>query len=733
MNSSLSSEQVKRIRLVWWAVFPLLVLADVSVQLLHLPISTEALISYILTYFIPMYLTVGSATLLVFRVRGVERRFWGMIAVAVALLLIPESYWVWYETAIDFRGPRIPNWVELGHLGAILALYALIISMTKFGEAPLVTRARFYLDVIGGGLVAWAAVYWWWTLPLFRDLPMGGWPVAVVAAIYPVSGSLVLLTTILIVLGWKVYKWRPWERLVSVQFAMYGLGLTAFPMMYSDWLTAPVQRGFDWYTVVWGFGHYMFFMATVYRATSDNESVRAKQWSIPILSAVWLPTVYPALLALAWFSLGLASMQVADAEGGFVLVIAAALVALLLIARSWLSSVELSLLRERSITDLVTGAFNQRHLYDQLPRDLDDTISEGQYLSVIAFDVADFRDIVGMTGEREGDRVLAELTDILQEEAPSGASAYRVGRDEFVLVVRDCSAAEAAALAHRVCARASRGITAENMPISLSAGVAVCPDDASDAPTLVSRALACQQLARAAENTDVVVYDADVVDAADPLVRLERARLSSHRAKLRALASAADARDQHTRHRSDTVAEIVRAFALILELPAEQTRVLETAAHVYNVGFVGIPDEILLKPGRLTAAEREIVEQHTVLAERLLAPAGMPEILPAVRHHHERWDGAGYPDHLVGPDIPFEACVLSVCDAFEAMTNSRSYREAMTTAQALAELDRCAGTQFDPYLVVEFSRMVVRMQDRGISDPLPDGRRLVHLGQPEGR
>ena len=163
------------------------------------------------------------------------------------------------------------------------------------------------------------------------------------------------------------------------------------------------------------------------------------------------------------------------------------------------------------------------------------------------------------------------------------------------------------------------------MPISLSAGVAVCPEDASDAATLVSRALACQQLARSAENTDVVVYDADVVDAADPLVRLERARLRSHRAKLRALASAADARDLHTRHRSDTVAEIVSAFAIVLELSAEQTRVLEVAARVYNVGYVGIPDEILLKPGRLTAAEREIVAQHPVLAERLLAPAGMPE------------------------------------------------------------------------------------------------------------
>ena len=95
----------------------------------------------------------------------------------------------------------------------------------------------------------------------------------------------------------------------------------------------------------------------------------------------------------------------------------------------------------------MTGAFNQRHLYDRLPRDLDVAVAEGHALSVIAFDVADFRDIIGMSGEREGDRVLAELTDLLQEEAPAEATAYRVGRDEFILVVADCSATEAAALA----------------------------------------------------------------------------------------------------------------------------------------------------------------------------------------------------------------------------------------------------------------------------------------------
>jgi hypothetical protein len=116
-----------------------------------------------------------------------------MIAVAVALLLIPESYWVWYETAVDFRGPRIPNWMELGHLGAILVLYALIISMTKFGEAPFVTRVRSQPDALAS---AARAAHWWWTFRCSRS-PMAGlwpsWPRSILSA------AAALLTTILIV------------------------------------------------------------------------------------------------------------------------------------------------------------------------------------------------------------------------------------------------------------------------------------------------------------------------------------------------------------------------------------------------------------------------------------------------------------------------------------------------------------------------------------------------------
>lgn len=723
MVATRDPEHISQVRNRWWTLFLVLFLADLLLIPMGLPVGTEAVASYALTYFTPMYFAFGGAVLLAIRLNGIERRFWGLMATVVGLLLIPETYWVWYETFVDFRGPQIPNWIELGHLGAMACFWGLLISMTTFGEAPIVTRLRFYLDVLGGVIVAFALVYWWWTLPMFANLPMGRWPVAAVAAMYPVCGVLFLLTTLLIALGWKLYRWRPWERLISAAFALYGAGLLTFPVMYRDWITKPVQRGIDWYTILLGFGIYMLFMAAVYRATSDSESVRAEQWSVPGTGFVSLSMVYPSLLAFAMLLLGGLALRVAGAPGGFVLVVAAALLAFVLIVRSWLSSVELAHHRAQSITDPVTGAFNQRYLYDRLGRDLAQAGRSGSTVAAMAFDIVDFRNIVGMCGPDEADRVLAEFTGILRREAPEAATTYRVGRDEFVVAVPEFSADESATLAHRVCARAASSITVDGIPIALSAGVAVFPTDAADAALLVSRALAAQQLAHAAERTDVVVYDAEVVDAADPLVRLERARRRLHRTKLRVLAAATDARDAHTRYHSESVAEIASAFALVLELTPDQTLVLETAARVLDIGMIGIPDEVALKPGSLTEAEMAIVEQHPVFGERLLAPADMPEVLPVVRHHHERWDGTGYPDRLIGADTPFEARILAICDAFEAMTSSRSFRPALSTAKALAEIERCAGTQFDPQLAAVFCRMVVRMHGRELSERLAEGRR----------
>jgi diguanylate cyclase (GGDEF)-like protein len=350
-------------------------------------------------------------------------------------------------------------------------------------------------------------------------------------------------------------------------------------------------------------------------------------------------------------------------------------------------------------------------------------------MTAIAFDVVDFRDLVKMSGTEAGDRLLSELVDVVRGELPASATVYRVGRDEFVAVIAGVSAVDAVGLARRVNARMGAEVSVDGAPVALSAGVALFPQHAEDAATLVSRAFASQQLARSAERPDVVVYDAEVVEAADPLARLDRARRQSHRSKLRALASAVDARDAAARFHSQAVAELVSAFALVLELSEERTRTLESAALLHDIGKIGIADEILLKPGPLTDDEWELMRTHPILGERLLYSAEMPDVLPVVRHHHEQWDGKGYPDGLSGPDIPLEARMLSICDAFESMTTGRRWRPAMSTAQALEEIERDSATRFDPQLAEIFARMVVRMHGRPIAGRMSSSRRDMGLAE----
>jgi HD-GYP domain-containing protein (c-di-GMP phosphodiesterase class II) len=212
-------------------------------------------------------------------------------------------------------------------------------------------------------------------------------------------------------------------------------------------------------------------------------------------------------------------------------------------------------------------------------------------------------------------------------------------------------------------------------------------------------------------------------------VRLDRARRQSHRARLRALATAVDARDASTRFHSQAVAELVSAFALVIDLSEERTRLLETAALLHDIGKVGIPDEVLLKPGPLGDEEWQRMRTHCALGERLLAPAEMPEVLPIVRSHHEYWDGSGYPAGLSGPDIPLEARMLAICDAFEAMTTGRRWQPALSTAAALEEIERYAGARYDPALADTFSRMVVRMHGRPIAGRIAASRRDIGFAE----
>ncbi len=174
-------------------------------------------------------------------------------------------------------------------------------------------------------------------------------------------------------------------------------------------------------------------------------------------------------------------------------------------------------------------------------------------------------------------------------------------------------------------------------------------------------------------------------------------------ATLKALVQSLEAKDPYTRQHSQRVTEVAVQLAYIMGCTAEEIDAIRFAGHLHDIGKIGIRDQVLLKPGKLTEEEYEIIKQHPVIGEEIISHIGLLPLERAIiRHHHERWDGGGYPDGLSGEDIPKLSRILAVADTFDAMTSCRPYRGAMCSGDAKGEIKRCSGTQFDPEVVEAF-------------------------------
>jgi HD-GYP domain-containing protein (c-di-GMP phosphodiesterase class II) len=184
-----------------------------------------------------------------------------------------------------------------------------------------------------------------------------------------------------------------------------------------------------------------------------------------------------------------------------------------------------------------------------------------------------------------------------------------------------------------------------------------------------------------------------------------------HRQFVETMAQALDARDPYTAGHSTRVAEYSRVIARSMGLSRRATRAIGEAAELHDIGKIGLPDAVLQKTGPLTAGEMGLIRLHPQIGCKILEKTGQfQRLLPVVELHHENWDGTGYPYGFRGENVPIDARIVHVADAFDAMTSARCYRAAPTRAWALAELRRCAGTQFDPRVTVAFLALL----DRGV-------------------
>jgi HD-GYP domain-containing protein (c-di-GMP phosphodiesterase class II) len=184
---------------------------------------------------------------------------------------------------------------------------------------------------------------------------------------------------------------------------------------------------------------------------------------------------------------------------------------------------------------------------------------------------------------------------------------------------------------------------------------------------------------------------------------LERTFVST----VEALANALEANDEYTSSHARWITDLSLRVGLELGLDERALKRLELGALLHDIGKIGIPNDVLAKPGRLTAAERRLIQTHPELGERIIEPIDrLQPVRPIVRHCHERWDGNGYPDQIAGESIPLESRIIFVCDAYHAMTSDRPYRRRLSHPEAVRRLTEASGSQFDPTVVAVALRVL---------------------------
>jgi putative nucleotidyltransferase with HDIG domain len=295
---------------------------------------------------------------------------------------------------------------------------------------------------------------------------------------------------------------------------------------------------------------------------------------------------------------------------------------------------------------------------------------------------------------------LRKFSALVVQSKRSIDGAGRIGGEEFALVLPDTDTAGAHVLAERLRRHVRDALVEYGLPLSVSLGVASYPRHGQTSEELLRRADQAMYLAKRLGRDRSIVYSSEVSQAlhepAEGPAKME------HVPAVLILAETLDLRDTGTALHSQTVGRYAEMIASALELGEERIKRIRLAGLLHDIGKIGVPDPILRKPGALDAEEWEEMRKHPELGARILAGANLDDISGWVLAHHERPDGQGYPLGLAGPEIPLEAKILSVADAFEAMTAERVYSPPLPVTTAIAELKRHSSTQFDSEIVQTF-------------------------------
>jgi diguanylate cyclase (GGDEF)-like protein len=589
-----------------------------------------------------------------------RRPAWVCIGIAILIYAVGDSVW---GIAAD-SGTNTTSFSWTTDL-AYLAFYPF--SLT--GMALLLAdgrdrvAARLWVDGVIGGLTVSALVVAFAYGPIVNEASVD---VPVPHLAYPLA-DLVLIAFVLT--AFATQAWRP-----GGVWALLGLGTLIFSVADTLYAYQSAALTFDDDSVIsalWPTALVIFGWAAwqPWRPREHRHTFGRQAFALPAAFA----SIAVALLCYGQF--------VHILTGAVMLATCALLVAT--IRGGWTFRENTRLLvatRAEAMTDGLTGLSNRRRLMS----DLDWAVASAHHghtqHTLAFFDLDGFKTYNDGFGHGAGDMLLDRLAGRLKGVVAGHGRAYRLGGDEFCVLLDGRVPSDAPLITAAVQALQEQG---EGFRVGASFGVVAIPDEADSATHALQ--LADQRMYTAKDDT----------------------RQSSRRQTCDVLLQVLREREPDLHVHLNGVAALVAGVSRELGLTAEQLDEVTRAAELHDIGKIAIPDAILHKPGPLDADEWRLMREHTVVGDRILgaAPAMRP-VARIVRSSHERWDGGGYPDGLAGEQIPLGARIVAVCDAYDAMTSERPYHASLPHPDAIAELRRCAGSQFDGRVVEAFCAVI---------------------------
>ncbi len=585
-----------------------------------------------------------------------ERLPWLLLGTALALWTTGDLYYYFFLSgAAEVPIPSVADPFYLAFYPVSYVALALLLRKRMRGF-----RGNLWLD----GVIASLAVAALGAAVVFDEVLSTTDGSALVVATnlaYPLA-DLLLLSLVVAMFGLTGWRFDATWALVALGFAVFAIADSIY--LYETAAGTYVEGGpldVGWPAAL------VLIACSAWQPTRKLEDVRDESWAALTVPTVFAGTGLIVLVYDHFIRINTVAVALSAAT------IAAVIVRAVLTFRERVSLLAAS--REEALTDALTGLGNRRRFVADAER----ALVASDPTALVVFDLDGFKAYNDSFGHAAGDTLLSRVAGRLGAAIAAYGTAYRLGGDEFCVLASIEHAGPGSVVERAADALTEEG---EGFAVSCSYGAVLMPAEAS-------------ALTDALRVADDRMY-----------LHKQRNRPSAIQETADVLLSALDERDSLLAHHLADVADLAEAVSRRLNVPAPQLQTIRQAAELHDVGKLAIPEEILAKPAPLTQDEWEFVRRHTLIGERILASASA--LRPAgelVRSSHERWDGKGYPDRLRGGEIPLGARIIAVCDAFDAMTSMRPYASIRSRQEAIRELLRCAGTQFDPQVVDAFANV----------------------------